>query len=575
MKIPRVIARQLTLPLLGKELVEQAAQRRTYVLRVIYAATLFIGFALMFSDTVQPRPGLGVEDVLGRGRELFQKVVMLQMAGIFLFLPAMVSAAITAEKEQGSIGLLLLTGLSPTSILWQKYLGRLIPMFTFLLLSLPLMAVAYGFGGISTGYLWSGIVLVVLACLQVGAFALMCSSWCRTSVEALAASYLGGALFYFAPPVMLWLFGTWGGLSGDFWTFGFFLCPAYVFDKWGEYAVAVVIFGGLVLISAILFLALADTILLRRAFAVPRHRILGLFGHLDRLLVRLNERIGGIRFLQGSDSLPGEDPVGWRELQKRPWGKLNHLIRIWMWLESIALLVGVLSLPSSFADSGRASIVVAFGCWATALLVLVLQGANAFAAERSQLTLEPLLATPVPGREIVQQKMRPVLRLWIVLVIPLLSIFALQSWWQWQWQGKIHFRFGPGFYTLVAAGGALNAAASLLLVAWFSFWVGLKSRTKSRAIGTALGVVAGWWLLPVLIQATGLSTKLIALGHVPWCVVSLLFPLQGVYGWGSLPLLHLQSVLRFSLYAILLYLIRRACVRKADVYLRKETSSGE
>ena len=43
-----------------------------------------------------------------------------------------------------------MTRLGPFTILFEKLLSRLVPMFTFLLLSLPLMAFAYSLGGVST-----------------------------------------------------------------------------------------------------------------------------------------------------------------------------------------------------------------------------------------------------------------------------------------------------------------------------------------------------------------------------------------------------------------------------------------
>ena len=59
-------ARKSRLPLLVKELTEQAARRRTYVIRVVYAAGLFACFFLMLRrDTV-----LSPERVLGSGGTL-------------------------------------------------------------------------------------------------------------------------------------------------------------------------------------------------------------------------------------------------------------------------------------------------------------------------------------------------------------------------------------------------------------------------------------------------------------------------------------------------------------------------
>src|SRR5437763_13732934 len=79
-------------------------------------------------------------------------------------------------------------------------------MLTFVLLSFPLMAVAYSFGGITADYLWSGIVLLVFASIQAGALSVMCSAWYPTTVEALIGNYV---LFLTLLYTLPWGWGPW------------------------------------------------------------------------------------------------------------------------------------------------------------------------------------------------------------------------------------------------------------------------------------------------------------------------------------------------------------------------------
>ena len=162
------------LPLLAKELLEQAARPRTYWMRVAYGALLYLVVVLpqvdFFKGAGNPR------GMLGEGRQLFDALVGFQFAGIFLFLPALMSGRITQEKERESLALLLLTDLSSAQIVLQKYFAGLVPMLTFLLLGLPLGAVAYAFGGFPPRDLALAAAMLLLACLQVGALALWCSA---------------------------------------------------------------------------------------------------------------------------------------------------------------------------------------------------------------------------------------------------------------------------------------------------------------------------------------------------------------------------------------------------------------
>ena len=137
----------LGLPLLAKELTEQAVRRRTYVVRTVYACLLFGAVFLMFYDRVGRNIGSPTA-VLGHGREMFAAIIGLQFTGIYLFMPAITCGVLTLEKEHNSLGLLFLTRLGPWTIVLEKYLGRLVPMLTFLLLSMPLLAFTYTFGGL-------------------------------------------------------------------------------------------------------------------------------------------------------------------------------------------------------------------------------------------------------------------------------------------------------------------------------------------------------------------------------------------------------------------------------------------
>ncbi len=178
----------------------QAARRRTYVVRVICAVLLFAVFCFVtYEQFMEPEAGFR-----GRGRTMFETFIALQFAGILLFLRGAMSGAIAYEKERQSLTLLLLTGLRPRNILLEEYLGRLIPIFTVLLLGLPLLAICYAFGGVTTKRLGDGIYILVLTCVQVGALALMCSAFCSSSLASFIASYVMLAGLYLGLP-LLWM----------------------------------------------------------------------------------------------------------------------------------------------------------------------------------------------------------------------------------------------------------------------------------------------------------------------------------------------------------------------------------
>src|SRR5262245_15152071 len=107
------------LPLLEKELIEQAARKRTYIVRIVYASLLFLVAFLIFYEELRAGATSPLA-VLGRGKEMFNYLVSLQFAGVYLFMPAITCGVITQEKERDSLQLLLITRLGPWTILFEK-----------------------------------------------------------------------------------------------------------------------------------------------------------------------------------------------------------------------------------------------------------------------------------------------------------------------------------------------------------------------------------------------------------------------------------------------------------------------
>ena len=145
---PRVTSRSgrrlaTGLPVVARELIQMSSRRRTYLLRVAYAVALFALATCFYWDEVRLSGNNSTWDLLGTGDRLLENLASMQILGIWLFLPAMVAPALTVEKERQTLPLLFLTRLGPTMLLVEKLVSRLIPMFSLILLSLPLLMIAW------------------------------------------------------------------------------------------------------------------------------------------------------------------------------------------------------------------------------------------------------------------------------------------------------------------------------------------------------------------------------------------------------------------------------------------------
>ena len=562
------------MPLLGKELVEQAARKRTYIVRVVYALLLFVSSAIMLHSVLWYSSGpYAVRNLMGSGLRIVEPLVIFQFLGICLFLPAMMAGTIAGEKEQDSLALLFLTDMGPWEVLLQKYLGRLVPMFSFLLLSLPIMALAYALGGLESKFVAGACWMLFLTCLQVGALALVCSAICSSTVGAFVAAYLSLAALYLLPLLLMELGAIGRGANIDEFCRG--LVPLAIFERNRQSLPAVVWASAPILTSILLFLLLGRLCLVRRAFAPARSPVRALFRHMDRTYKRWNDRLGGIVLGRVQEELPDRDPVAWRELHKRSLGNTRYLVRLGLWLEIPALFFGLLFLCAR--ESRGLAILPVIVVWILAALLLTVQGANTIVAERTQQTLEVLLTTPIWGDDIVRQKMRALYRLCLLFAVPLLTLAVFGGMRSFVY-APYYEQTSPAFYLI---GSLFGVAIYLPLLAWFSMWIGLRVRTRARAIMTAVVALVCWCLAMPIVLIILEACNVVRMNDNDFFpnILLLLSPAFGVIctvlgwrcqdglfpAWGSLAM-----ILNFVLYGSILFRLRYACLRDADRLLRRE-----
>jgi hypothetical protein len=562
------LAPAASMPLLAKELTELAARRRTYIVRVLYAALLFTGFLLHAHQLVWSGVPT-MSQVLGRGRDIFEALIFMQFAGVLLFLPPTMSAVIASEKERDSLSLLLLTGLRPNSILFQKCLGRLVPMLSFLLLSLPVLAVCYSLGGVSTGLLFCGAYALLITCLQIGALAVMCSSFFGTTIGALLATYLAGAMAYLGWPLLLIVLAPGGDRFGEEVMFAFL--PMYGFLQSGDDVAGMVVYSIPVLAMAAVAIILARVFLIRRAFVLRRSVLRSVFTRLDAFWNRANRLTGGVVLIKDRRTLPDFDPVAWRETNRMAMGKASHLIRLLLMLELPTLLA--LAIAWGTRSVEPLQWVVLLFLWPMVALILAFRSVGVFVSERTNRTMELLLATPMTGPQIVRQKVRALWRLVAVLAAPLLTAVLAQA--------LLHDTFRtrywqPGPVTYLAA--ELPAIALYLpLIVWFSVYVALRMGSRPRATIAVLGLLVTWCVGMPVILALGEAygglyiVSMTDLGYL----LSLLSPAailalaeQGGLGGPSTDVAPVVPVIiNCVLYGGLLFFFRSRCLRRSDAYL--------
>lgn len=541
------------LPLLAKELLEQSARLRTYVIRVAYALLLFCGSYALFHSILDSAHG-NVWSLLGKGKELYEGLLGLQFAGIYLFMPAITCGVITQEKERNSLTLLLLTRLDPWTIVLEKLLSRLVPMLCFVLLSLPLLAFAYSLGGITPAYFWGGVWMLGATALQAGTLAVFCSAWFRTTVGAFIGTYLIGLILIFGPgflfamihialygtghgpPLMNWppvqVLQSWGVIDNSEQLLLPFLAPAQTFqvNVWGRPVEFRWIFVRSIplLLWSWCFLNLARRSVVSRAFLSPVNPLLRLWQLVDGFFMRINQNrvTRGVVLVKDRGTLPDFDPVSWRETTKRSLGRTRYLARLFIIIE-----VGVLALLFSNAVVGDdvqlplASLAFAL-VWIVIGLLVTVSAASLVSGERSHQTLDVLCVTPISSRDIIVQKFSSVRRLILVLSVPLFTVILFEVFWKAQFDGR-GYVWGEQKLNvpLYFVSQTLTAILYPPALGWLSCWIGLSTRTQVRAIMSALIIVVGWCAAPLIFLVAPLASADPDFAKSPQSLISLLSPL--------------------------------------------------
>lgn len=500
------------LPLLGKELVEQAQRGRTYWMRVLLAGGLYLWVILTNRHLLLTFDPNQATQNLGQGNILLNSMFWAELFAIYVCLPAMSAGAIASEKEANTLSLLFVTRLRPWTIVLEKYLSRLWVAAGILVLAIPCMTVAYPLGGVRADSIVMAIWSLMLTAAIVIAVSLFASAWCRSTAGAVVMSYLLNLTLMFGPWMGVeFLFGysnfwnsDWGRALREMFpgTREAFLYPfsLYVGTTRGLVATGfvwnfpTVVFHSLPMFLQILyFLWMTRLVMVRRAEGQGTNRLRRAFLWLDGVFKRMNENrvTRGMEIIRSRNDLPESHPIAWRETSRGGMSKPTHLIRLWLGLIFPVAFLFLVSEESQIRG------LIAF-LYAIYLLLTVLalgvKSATLIPAERSRQTLEVLLATPTGGRELIVEKMKGVWRLYFVLVSVVVIVVAMM-WWVFidYWKGSEILVDMVYAFPLV---NGLILFVDIPLIIWLCVLVGLWNRSPGRSVLWGLGIAFAWGFLP-------------------------------------------------------------------------------
>jgi len=447
-------------PLLRRELIQSAGRRRTWVLRVVVLLVLIFVMLSWYSSVLERSVawGRGPLGFLGAGSQLLAGLVMFDLWAMLLLLPALTCSAIAAERERQTLGLVLVSRMTPAGIVLEKFLARLLPMAWLLMLTGPLLGITYSMGGFSRGAILVALSVLLLAALQISSVSMFWSSLLGSSQSAFWMTYVSLISMAAGPPLLVSVFSLRDlfpkGAEYFSGMFTSYLASSNVFFVFGGSVWGVLSDGFPVLVSSGLMIVVSGLAVSRHREEAPitgRRVVRGVAWLLAWLLTRpewllrsmglwggtrgtskgggsgvadsaAGQSVGvaaaavaGTAVSGDSRVVPAEGAIAWREIS------LSVLAR---WPGQILVVAVVVALIVWLSSEGMqirqpGPVMIAYFLLVLVGAVSVLSTASrSVVAERERQTLEILLTTPISNRQFLMEKLAGASRIrWFVVCV--------------------------------------------------------------------------------------------------------------------------------------------------------------
>jgi ABC-type transport system involved in cytochrome c biogenesis permease component len=447
------------------------------------------------------------------GASVFQSLAWFALVMVLLAGPRATADCLSAEKRDGTLGLLFLTDLKGYDVVLGKLVANSLRAFYGLVAILPVLAIPILMGGVSAGQFWRvalALVNALLFSLAVGMCVSAVSRVERKAVGATTMLVLGAAL---GPEIIGEVVAEttrnheWARIIKVF-------SPGYAMGSLPTGAVA----GGAAFYWFSLGLTHGLTWLLLALASLLAPRV-----WQDKPGSRRRQRwrewwhdlrMGdAARRAERRRRLLAVSPILWLHHRRRflrfyPWVFLAAMLAVWVWgftLDRTLMLVG-----GGLVVSYLTNLVLKYWVATTA--------AYGFAADREQGALELLLATPLTVEELVRGQCQSLRHL---LAVPLAVTVAAELALVWFGAQRLDLEKSDDFMWVMAM---LMGLALLLLDCWALQWVGLwqgaRENNAHRAASTTTSRILS---LPCLALAVVMPLLVIGNGVETWQVLPILW----------------------------------------------------
>lgn len=469
-----------------KEIFSISRRGQTYVSRVVYVGLIGLILYEFWTSIVAETPFITPSLYANLGRDLFRRFIPLQTVMVTLASIGAAADRVIREEKSGTLGLLLLTPLTPREIAFSKWKAALAQSGSLILCGLPVIAVCAFLGSVTAwDLLWCFSLTGGMAMLGA-AFGLRASALYSSVPRALVMGFLyvlgytllpltlfflagAGAIFalpFLHPMFTLFKLAYDGPNDGTVWNF------AWIPSTLISFGVSVYLLGGVAR-------------LIDRKVRLPR-----VAAPAADPQVPSPPQPTGIR--RKGDAPPerktrevwDRDPLLWKELITRGGSRFSREFK------AIFLIYALIFIALCWLFSWGTNLPTFAFLGACFSFLSLINGAALFAPEKEGRKIEMLLSSPVSSRKIVQSKL-------------LAGIISPES------QRVAFLAFATGVAFSWWSGPGMLIALGVLFL--FQGFVYLLSATASVHAATLQGAaLASAGILSVLLLVTPLLVDLVA-----------------------------------------------------------------
>ena len=457
------------LPMVERELRERARKRSTYWVRggAAFLATAIAMFVLMFMSGVGGGAiGHGVMEVLA------------WLAFPFVVLEGLRNTAdsLSAEKREGTLGLLFLTDLRGYDVVLGKFFACSLTSFYALLAMVPALAVPVLLGGVTGAEFWRLVLALINALFFSLAAGTLISAISRGERRAWTATFAFIGLFVILIPAT-------ATASQQQWLMAFSPFTSFMLHSEAEYTAAPGLYWRALWIPHVMSwvsLALASALLPFTWQESGRRS-----GQRRRVIEPERAR-------RRRNIMLAINPIWWLT------SRHTHQ-RAWLWL--VVSVVAVLAVVSFATLQGNTTGLWAiYGCMMGVHLLLAVwvafEACDSFSEARGTGAVELLLSTPLPVRQILRGQHLALRELFLGPVAFLLGVEILLTVVQISFMASGGGNFMERVAILLVLGFSLVwFILDLLAVAEVGMWFGLTSQKPTQAMTKTILLVL---VLPLL-----------------------------------------------------------------------------